>query len=87
MEVRVSSEGYSVGGTKISSLSELPGAVRAQKKPIAIIACKIEEPFQIETAEGSVKGKAGDWLMQGVSGELYICPAEIFKKSYDVIKG
>lgn len=86
MEIRISSEGYSVGGTKISSLSELPGAVRAQKKPIAIRACRIDEPFHIETAEGLMKGKAGDWLMEGVSGELYICSAEVFDKSYDVLK-
>jgi hypothetical protein len=33
-----------------------------------------------------MKGNAGDWLMQGVSGELYICPASIFNKSYDILE-
>jgi len=63
----------------------LPGAVRALKKPIPITACKINGPFSVDTTEGTMTGKSGDWLMQGVSGEMYICPADIFEKSYDIL--
>ncbi len=32
-----------------------------------------------------MKGAEGDWLMQGVLGEMYICPAEVFDKTYDIV--
>ncbi|MGO8055826.1 PGDYG domain-containing protein, partial [Rhizobium leguminosarum] len=60
--------------------------VRALKKPIPITAKKINEPFTVDTSEGTMSGKAGDWLMQGINGEMYICPATIFEMSYDIIK-
>jgi hypothetical protein len=75
-----------MGLVKIRSLAEASDAVRALKKPIPIIARKIDEPFEVGTTEGLMKGNAGDWLMQGVSGELYICPASIFNKSYDILE-
>jgi len=42
------------------------------------------EEFQVDTLEGNYKsGKAGDYLMCGVKGELYICDKDIFEESYD----
>lgn len=57
---------------------------RAQQyiKIIPIKAIKMQEDFEIETLEGTMKGKKGDWLMQGVKGELYPCERKIFEKSY-----
>ncbi len=46
-------------------------------------AMQIEEPFSVETLEGTMEGKAGDWLMIGVNGEMYPCDAEVFDKSYE----
>ena len=47
-------------------------------------AMQIEEPFSVETLEGNtVEGKAGDWLMIGVNGEMYPCDADAFDKSYE----
>jgi hypothetical protein len=84
--IRKSSDGYiSVGLNKIQNLAEDSDAVRVLKKPIPIFARRIGEPFEVETTEGLMKGQAGDWLMQGVSGELYICPNSIFQKSYDIL--
>ncbi|MDC7999850.1 hypothetical protein POV26_02275 [Aequorivita todarodis] len=54
----------------------------AKKKPIAIKCVQIDEPFEVETMEGTMKGKAGDWLMIGVNGEKYACDREIFEKTY-----
>lgn len=59
----------------------------AKKKPIAIKCAQINEPFEVETMEGIMKGKAGDWLMIGVDGEKYVCDDAIFKKTYDLKKG
>lgn len=49
-------------------------------------AMQIEEPFSVETLEGTMEGKAGDWLMIGVSGEMYPCDAEVFDKSYEPVE-
>ncbi|PTM06622.1 MAG: hypothetical protein DA407_11575 [Bacteroidetes bacterium] len=58
---------------------------KAFKKPIAINCIQINEPFSVETMEGKMKGKKGDWLMVGVNGEMYPCDQDIFKKTYDVL--
>ena len=58
---------------------------KAVKKPIVIECYQIQEPFEVETLEGKLKGKKGDWLMVGIQGELYPCNQEIFAKSYDII--
>jgi hypothetical protein len=43
----------------------------------------MQEDFEVETLEGSLRGRAGDYLMVGVEGELYPCSREIFEKTYD----
>ena len=56
------------------------------KRPIVVHAKRIDEEFRVNTLEGNYKqGKAGDYLMRGVDGELYICDKEIFEKTYDFI--
>ena len=59
---------------------------KAVKKPIPIKCIQIFEPFEVETLEGKMKGKSGDWLMVGVNGEMYPCDKDIFEKSYDLLK-
>jgi hypothetical protein len=56
----------------------------AVKKPIPVRCVQIQEPFEVATMEGTLRGKAGDWLMVGVNGELYPCDREIFEKTYDL---
>jgi hypothetical protein len=54
------------------------------KRPIIVHAKQIDEEFRVNTLEGDYKqGKAGDYLMRGVDGELYICDKAIFEKTYD----
>lgn len=38
---------------------------------------------EIKTLEGTMKGEVGDWLIQGVKGELYPCKADIFQATYE----
>lgn len=59
---------------------------KAMKKPIAIRCIQIDEPFKVETLEGTMIGKKGDWLMIGVNGEMYPCDKAIFEKTYDLLK-
>ena len=56
------------------------------KKPITIHAKQIDDDFRVKSLEGDYKqGKCGDYLMQGVEGELYICDRVIFEKTYDFL--
>ena len=58
---------------------------KAVKKPLLIECIQMDEAFQVEAMEGTMRGKPGDWLMKGVSGELYVCDRDIFEKTYDLI--
>ena len=56
------------------------------KRPIIVHAKQINEDFRVDTLEGNYKqGKAGDYLMKGIDGELYICDKDIFEKTYDFV--
>ena len=59
---------------------------KAIKKPIPIKCLQINEPFEVETMEGIMKGKKDDWLMIGIHGEMYPCDQEIFEKTYTIIQ-
>lgn len=54
------------------------------KKTVIVNAYKLEEDTDVETLEGTMKGKKGDYLMFGVEGEPYICQKDIFEKTYMV---
>ena len=54
-----------------------------RKKPISVLAKQMKHPFEVETLEGRMKGKAGDYLIRGVEGEMYPCDAGIFHKTYE----
>lgn len=54
-----------------------------RKKPILVKAVQINCDFEVETLEGTMKGKVNDYLIKGIKGEFYPCDKEIFLKSYD----
>ena len=39
---------------------------------------------EINTLEGTMIAKAGDYIIRGVNGEIYPCKADIFEKTYEV---
>jgi len=59
---------------------------RCRKKPIIIKAIQMDEDFEVETLEGNHKGKAGDYLLEGIAREVYPCKKDIFEQSYRVVK-
>jgi len=71
---------------KFKKFDKLPkGYNYFMKKPISIKAIQLKKPFEVETLEAdNQKGKAGDYLIKGVKGELYPCDKEIFKESYSL---
>ena len=56
-----------------------------KKKPVKIKAVQMEKAFEVKTLEGVLKGKVGDYLLQGVKGELYPCDREIFEETYEEV--
>lgn len=42
--------------------------------------------IQISTLEGIHRASIGDWIIQGVDGEIYPCKPEIFKKTYEEVQ-
>ena len=60
---------------------------KCRKKPLYIYAKQINEDFRVCSLEGDyIQGKAGDYLMQGIERELYVCDKNIFEKTYDWIE-
>lgn len=45
------------------------------------------EPYwTIETLEGNHRADIGDWIIQGVKGEIYPCKPDIFSLTYDSVE-
>ena len=42
---------------------------------------------EIETLEGTMRGDYGDWLIRGISNELYPCKPVIFEATYEPVNG
>lgn len=40
----------------------------------------------IQTLEGAMEARPGDYIIQGIAGELYPCKPEIFEASYEPIE-
>lgn len=58
---------------------------KAIKKPIPVRCAEITEEFEVETMEGIMKGKKGDFLIIGIHEEMYPIDREIFYKTYDIV--
>jgi hypothetical protein len=54
-----------------------------RKRPVVITAQRMREEFSVETMEGTMTGKPGDWLITGLKGEKYACDDAIFRASYE----
>ena len=37
----------------------------------------------IQTLEGTMTARPGDWIIRGVNGEFYPCKPDIFEKTYE----
>ena len=57
-----------------------------RKRPLVVTARKLLVDESIETPEGIMQGKAGDYLVCGIYDELYPMAKAIFEDSYDEVK-
>jgi hypothetical protein len=44
-----------------------------------------DEIIGIDTLEGRMTAKRGDWIIKGVKGEFYPCKDDIFRATYDPV--
>lgn len=42
--------------------------------------------LRIRTLEGTMEAALGDWIIQGVKGEVYPCKPDIFDATYDLVE-
>jgi len=42
--------------------------------------------FEIDTHDGPLLARIGDWIIKGVKGELYTCRDDVFKATYEAVK-
>lgn len=45
-----------------------------------------QERFFIDTLEGKMEVKPGDWIITGIKGEKYPCKPDIFKITYEKVE-
>ena len=71
-----------VGGFDNVTRAEEEG--RYVKKPVVVRAKRLTECVDIPTLEGVLRGEPGDWLIEGVRGEVYACKPDIFEDTYEM---
>jgi len=84
-EPEVASEGDDGESAKeeVELLTFLPkGSACYVKKPVQVRAVKLFKPFRVKTLEGELQGQSGDYLIEGIEGELYPCKPGIFDQTY-----
>ena len=50
------------------------------------IHAPIETEADIKTLEGWIHASGGDYIIQGIKGEIYPCKADIFEMTYDALE-
>ena len=51
----------------------------------AISYNKGEDTLSIQTLEGTMIAKPGDWIIRGTEGELYPCKPSVFERKYEAL--
>ncbi len=59
--------------------------MKFRKKPITVEAYQTKRGVVIETLEGMMFAKKGDWIITGIEGEQYPCREDIFEKTYEKV--
>lgn len=67
--------------------SEIPTWLAAELGEKVKLCSERPNHLSIETLEGRMYIKPGDYIIRGVKGEIYGCDAEIFKETYEKVEG
>ncbi len=59
-----------------------------RKRPLIVDAEQYNGlyPLAIQTLEGPIIARPGDWIITGIKGEKYPCKPEIFRASYEPVE-
>lgn len=62
--------------------------IEAIKNDVVFFKGKLTEDVKlcIKTLEGTMTADRGDYIIQGVNGELYPCKPDIFEKTYELVE-
>jgi len=67
-------------GDAIAALSDFMGL------DLKISYAEPESPtLTVQTLEGPLTARVGDWIIRGVKGEFYPCKPDIFARTYEVL--
>lgn len=61
----------------------LADAFSIQPGHLGAVWRRIDGTLRIATLEGEMIASPGDWIIQGVKGELYPCKPDIFEATYE----
>lgn len=50
------------------------------------IAGVFHDCFTVQTLEGVMQARVGDYIIKGVNGEFYPCKPDIFAKTYEAVE-
>ena len=60
------------------------GDFKEYRKTATVKAIQLELEFSVNTLEGVLTGKLGDYLCEGIDGERWPVKKKIFEKTYEV---
>lgn len=52
----------------------------------ACLAAQGNDAWMIETLEGAMECRPGDWVLRGIAGEYYICKDAIFRQTHEAVE-
>ncbi|HUV64116.1 MAG TPA: hypothetical protein VMW24_09465 [Sedimentisphaerales bacterium] len=47
---------------------------------------ELDVTMMIDTLEGTMSARIGDYIIRGIQGELYPCKPDIFERTYELIE-
>ena len=50
------------------------------------IAVGPDATVHIDTLEGEMQARPGDWIIRGIKGEFYPCKPDIFEQTYEKVE-
>lgn len=70
--------------TLITEETPMQNVIIANKKPAEVKAQRMDEAFEVCTSFCTMRGRAGDYLVEGANNCRYVVAKEIFEAFYVV---
>jgi len=73
-------------GKNFEELAELIGSLEEGRPERRAVYDELDMTLKIKTLEGVMAANPGDYIIKGISGELYPCKPDIFEQTYEAVK-